>query len=68
MATSELPSKYRFRTEWSTEDQEWVGLCDAFPLASWLQPEREAAEAGIRAVVAEVLDMRDTGSDPQPPA
>ena len=67
MATCEVPSEYRFRTEWSEEDQEWVGLCDAFPLASWLEPDREAAETGIRAVVAEVLDLRNTGIDPEPP-
>ena len=67
MATCELPREYRFRTEWSEEDQEWVGLCDAFPLASWLESEREAAEAGIRAVVAEVLGPRSAGTDPQPP-
>ena len=68
MATSELPSEYQSRTEGSEEDQEWVGLCDAFPLASWREPKRDAAEAGIRAVVAEVLGLRDAGNDPQPPA
>ena len=65
MATSELLSEYRFHTEWSEEDQEWVGLCDAFPLASWLAPARGAAEAGIRAVVAEFVSQRDTGPGPQ---
>lgn len=33
-----------------------VGLCDGFPLVSWLEPDREAAEAGIRAVVAETVE------------
>ncbi|WP_419926207.1 hypothetical protein [Candidatus Poriferisocius sp.] len=48
--------QYRFWTEWSDEDDEWVGLCDGFPLISWLEPDREAAEAGIRAVVAETVE------------
>lgn len=46
---------YRYWTEWSQEDGEWVGLCDGFPLISWLEPDREAAESGIRAVVAETI-------------
>ncbi len=48
--------EYRYWTEWSEEDGEWVGLCDGFLLVSWLEPDREAAEAGIRAVVAEALE------------
>ncbi len=47
---------YRYWTEWSEEDGEWVGLCDGFPLVSWLESDREAAEAGIRAVVAEIVE------------
>ena len=66
MAMSELLGEYRFRTEWSEEDQEWVGLCDGFPLASWLEPKREAAAAGIRAVVAEFVSQRDAGTGQQP--
>jgi predicted RNase H-like HicB family nuclease len=54
--------EYRYWTEWSEEDGEWVGLCDGFPLVSWLEPDREAAEAGIRAVVAEtVVHLRAQG-------
>lgn len=49
--------QYRYWTEWSEEDGEWAGLCDGFPLVSWLDPDREAAAAGIRAVVAEVVDQ-----------
>jgi hypothetical protein len=47
--------QYRYWTVRSDEDGEWVGLCDGFPLLSWLEPDREAAEAGIRALVAEVI-------------
>lgn len=54
--------EYRFWTEWSQEDGEWVGLCDGFPLVSWLEPDREKAEAGIRAVVAEIVgNLREEG-------
>ena len=54
--------EYRFWTEWSHEDGEWVGLCDGFPLVSWLEPERDKAEAGIRAVVAEIVgNLREEG-------
>ncbi len=48
--------QYRFWTEWSEEDGEWVGLCDGFPLISWLEPEREAAELGIQSVVTETVE------------
>ena len=34
--------------------QEYVGLCQEFPLLSWLEPEQEAAERGIRRLVEEV--------------
>ena len=54
--------QYRYRTVWSDEDGEWVGLCDGFPLLSWLEPDREAAEAGIRALVTEVVgDLKAQG-------
>ena len=59
--------QYRYRTVWSEEDGEWVGLCDGFPLVSWLDPDREAAEAGIRAVVADVVDDLRAQGRPLPP-
>lgn len=67
MATLDLQDVYRFWTEWSEEDQEWVGLCDAFPLMSWLEPDREAAEAGIRSVVAEAIEILKAEGQPLPP-
>ncbi len=49
---------YTYRTIWSDEDQEYVGLCAEFPSLSWLEPTEAAALAGIRQVVAEcVADM-----------
>ena len=58
--------EYRYWTEWSEEDGEWVGLCDGFPLVSWLEPDREAAEAGIRAVVAETVEHLRAQGKPLP--
>ena len=67
MATVDLHDVYCFWTEWSEEDQEWVGLCDAFPLMSWLEPDRKAAESGIRSVVAEAVEMLKAEGQPLPP-
>lgn len=58
--------EYRYWTEWSEEDGEWVGLCDGFPLISWLEPDREAAESGIRAVVAEAVELQRALGKPVP--
>ena len=44
---------YRYTVDWSEEDGEWVGRCDAFPSLSWLAPGRDEALAGIRDLVAE---------------
>ena len=58
--------QYRFWTEWSDEDGEWVGLCDGLPMVSWLEPERELAESGIRAVVAEAIEHLTAQGKPLP--
>ena len=57
---------YRYWTEWSEENREWVGLCDGFPLVSWLEPDRQAAEDGIRAVVAEAVEHLRAQGKPVP--
>lgn len=49
---------------WSSEDQEFIGLCDEFPSLSWLEPTWEAALNGIKKLVAEVReDMKIDYSD-----
>ncbi len=61
-----MDDRYTYRVVWSQEDEEYVGLCVEFPLLSWLAPVPEDAFAGIRQVVAEVVeDMKATG-DPIP--
>ncbi len=59
---------YTYRVTWSAEDKEHVGLCAEFPSLSWLAPTPEKALAGIRRVVAEVVDeMTSSGeSVPEP--
>jgi predicted HicB family RNase H-like nuclease len=59
---------YTYRTTWSAEDREYVGLCAEFPGLSWLAKAPESALKGIRKVVAGVVeDMKKTGeSIPEP--
>lgn len=60
--------KYTYRVTWSEEDSEYVGLCAEFPSLSWLADTPEAALAGIRDTVSQVVqDMQSTGETiPQP--
>lgn len=48
--------KHTYRVTWSEEDSEHLGLCVEFPSLSWLAATPEEARAGIRAVVAEVVN------------
>ena len=47
---------YTYRVTWSSDDNEHVGLCAEFPSLSWLAPSPEKALAGIRKVVADVVE------------
>jgi predicted HicB family RNase H-like nuclease len=59
---------YTYRVTWSAEDEEHVGLCVEFPSLSWLAPTPEAALAGIRKMVRDVVrDMTTTGEAIPPP-
>ena len=59
---------YTYRIMWSTEDEEWVGLCAELPSLSWLADSPESALSGIRTVVADaVADMQSIGEPvPEP--
>lgn len=51
---------YAYRVIWSTEDEEFVGLCAEFPSLSWLAETQDEAFSGIRSLVANVVsDMRE---------
>lgn len=53
---------YTYRVTWSAEDGEHVGLCAEFPSLSWLAETPEAALAGIRQLVADVVaDLQANG-------
>lgn len=58
--------KYTYRVTWSEEDSEYIGLCVEFPSLSWLAATPEAALAGIRAVVADVVADLQTNGEPVP--
>jgi predicted HicB family RNase H-like nuclease len=59
---------YTYRVTWSAEDQEHVGLCAEFPSLSWLASTPEKALAGIRRVVANVVDEMKASGEPVPEA
>ena len=59
---------YTYRVTWSNEDQEHVGLCAEFPSLSWLACTPEKALAGIRRVVATVVDEMKASGEPVPEA
>ena len=61
-----MDDRYTYRVVWSPEDEEYVGLCVEFPLLSWLAPVPEDAFAGIRQVVAEVVEDMEATGDPVP--
>ena len=54
---------YTYRVTWSPEDNEHVGLCIEFPSLSWLAATPEAALAGIRQVVTEVVTDMQASSE-----
>jgi predicted HicB family RNase H-like nuclease len=60
--------KFTYRVTWSEEDGQYVGLCAEFPSLSWLANTQEAAIAGIRDTVKQVIkDMQSAGEPtPQP--
>ena len=57
---------YTYRVTWSPEDNEHVGLCIEFSSLSWLAKTPEAALAGIRQLVADVVAEMES-SDEQIP-
>lgn len=53
---------YTYKVTWSSEDQEFVGLCTEFPSLSYLHENRIAALEGIEKLVKDVVaDMEANG-------
>jgi len=57
---------YTYRVTWSSDDQEYIGLCAEFPGLSWLATTPEAALKGIQKVVAEVAEDMFSNNEPVP--
>ena len=57
-----------YRVTWSAQDNEHLGLCAEFPSVSWLAPSPEQALAGIRRVVAQVVDDMKASGEAVPDA
>ena len=59
---------YSYRVIWSTEDEEFVGLCAEYPSLSYLDEDRIAALNGITDLVKDVMaDMMENGEKvPEP--
>ena len=47
---------YTYEVIWSEEDNEYAGLCAEFASLSWLAKTQEGALAGIRKLVAEIME------------
>ncbi len=53
-----MVDRYSYRISWSSEDNEFIGLCAEFPSLSWLSKSQDEAFKGVRRVVEEaVKDM-----------
>ena len=60
--------RYTYRVTWSEEDGEHVGLCAEFRSLSSLAATPEAALAGVRTLVADIVtDMLANGETPPEP-
>jgi predicted HicB family RNase H-like nuclease len=59
---------YTYKVTWSSEDQEFVGLCAEFPSLSYLDENRSASLEGITDLVRTVVeDMSASGEEiPEP--
>ncbi len=59
---------YTYRISWSSEDQEYVGLCTEFPSLSHLDKDRSAALEGIINLVKDVVVDMEANHErvPQP--
>ncbi len=57
---------YTYRVTWSSDDNEYVGLCAELPSLSWLADTPESALKGIRNIVADVIEDMKTSKEKIP--
>ncbi|MFA5711872.1 type II toxin-antitoxin system HicB family antitoxin [Mycolicibacterium sp.] len=63
-----MSNHYTYRAEWSSEDNEYIGLVAEFPSLSWLAPTAAEAIGGVAQLVDDILaDMVETGETPPTP-
>ncbi len=63
-----MTNHYTYRITWSSEDNEYVGLCAEFPSLSWLASTPNKALAGIQQLVRTcIADMQRAGETPPEP-
>ena len=63
-----MTDRYTYQVTWSSEDDEYVGLCAEFPSLSWLAATPDEAFSGIRLLVTDcIADMHSTGETPPEP-
>lgn len=56
--------RYTYRVTWSSEEQEFVGLCAGYPSLSYLDQNRHAALEGITNLVKNVVaDIEANGEN-----
>lgn len=64
----EAEDLHTYAVHWSTEDQEFVATCAAFPSLSWLAPTPDLALLGVRNLVRSALaDLAAEGQQPPAP-
>lgn len=57
---------YVYDAYWSEEDEQYVGVCDAFPSLSWLADTRDESLEGIVRLVNQTLDDMAFSGEPAP--
>lgn len=57
---------YTYRVIWSSEDQEYVGLCAEFPSLSFLDENRMAALEGISNLVKDIVTDMEANNEKIP--
>ncbi len=53
-AALQKASRHSYHVHWSTDDAQWVGTCDGFPMLSHLDDDPEKAILGIWRLVVGV--------------
>jgi predicted HicB family RNase H-like nuclease len=60
------PKHYTYRVIWSSEDEEFVGLCAEFPSLSYLDENQIDALKGISELVEDVVSDLEANGEPLP--